>query len=186
MIDNDAEIVRLKPTTSIKPFECTNQDLKDFLLDDAVNHLKELLAVTYLYESKDTTIGYFSVLNDSIRRDDTDKKGLRKALKKLPHGKRSYKSHPAVKVGRLAVHTDYQSKGIGGRLMDYIKGYFLDRNKTGCRFIIVDADNNERTLQFYQRNGFSFLTEKDKDDKNRLMYFDLILYANLRQSGDTF
>lgn len=63
--------------------------------------------------------------------------------------------------------------------MNYIKGYFLDKNKTGCRFITVDATNNERTIKFYQKNGFDFLTEKDKAEKTRLMYYDLIVFSNL-------
>ena len=61
--------------------------------------------------------------------------------------------------------------------MDYIKGYFLDNNKTGCRFITVDANNKENTLGFYMRNGFEFLTDNDANEPNRLMYFDLILYV---------
>lgn len=172
-----SHLVRLGHSSVIKPFDCTNTDLKEFLLNDAIDHYKELLAVTYLLETDEETVGYFSVLNDSIRYGDTTKSKRKKVLSRMPHPKRGYKSHPAVKVGRLAVHTKYQSQGIGGQLMDYIKGYFLDNNKTGCRFITVDADNNLRTIKFYERNGFEFLTEKDRDERNRLMFFDLIRYA---------
>ncbi|MCX6227097.1 MAG: GNAT family N-acetyltransferase [Bacteroidia bacterium] len=168
---------RLKPTTAIKPFDCDNQDLNDFLLQDAVNHMKELLAITYLWEDESETVAYFSVLNDSIRHGDTTISKLRKILKIMPFKKRGYPSHPAVKVGRLAVNKKHQSQGIGSELMDYIKGYFLDNNKTGCRFITVDADNNPRTTNFYKTNGFDYLTSTDEKKKNRLMYFDLILYA---------
>jgi len=117
------------------------------------------------------------VLNDSIRQGDTTKSKLKKILRAIPHEKRGYKSHPAVKVGRLAVNSQYQRKGIGSELMDYIKGYFLDNNKTGCRFITVDAVNNPRTVNFYLRNGFDFLTSKDEGEDNRLMFFDLITYT---------
>jgi GNAT superfamily N-acetyltransferase len=71
----------------------------------------------------------------------------------------------------------YQSQGIGTEIMDYIKGYFLDNNKTGCRFIIVDALNNPRTIKFYKNNGFDFLTTEDINDESRLMFFDLIKYT---------
>jgi GNAT superfamily N-acetyltransferase len=166
---------RLEPSVVLKPFDCKNQDLNEFLLNDAVGHTKELLAITYFLEGEREIVAYFSVLNDSIRRGDTTGNKLKKILKPMPHRKRGYKSHPAVKVGRLAVHEKYQDQGIGSELMDYIKGYFLDKNKTGCRFIIVDADNkNPRTIKFYLDNGFDFLTEKDKKEENRLMYFDLI------------
>jgi GNAT superfamily N-acetyltransferase len=172
-------LVRLRSSTNIKPFDCGNSDLDTFLFDDAKAHLKELLAVTYILESDTETIAYFSVLNDSIRYGDTTRGRLKRILKVLPsREKRSYKSHPAVKIGRLAVNRKYQRQNIGSELMDYIKGYFLDNNKTGCRFILVDALNNEETINFYQRNGFDFLTDTDATDENRVMFFDLIRYAS--------
>ena len=108
--------------------------------------------------------------------EDTTKSHFKKIIKILPFKKR-YKSHPAVKVGRFAVNDKYQGQRIGSELMDYIKGYFLDNNKTGCRFITLDAENNERTIKFYQKNGFDFLTTKDEDEENRLMFFDLIYFS---------
>jgi ribosomal protein S18 acetylase RimI-like enzyme len=80
---------------------------------------------------------------------------------------------PAVKIGRLGVHTKYQKSGIGTQLLDTIKFLFIDNNKTGCRYITVDAYNNEKTIPFYRKNGFNFLTESDSGDTTRLMYFDL-------------
>lgn len=176
MIENFT-LSRLDSTCTINSFDCGNEDLNNFLFNDALDHTSQLLAVTYIFQNRSETIAYFSVLNDSIRQGDTTKSKLRKVLKKLPHAKRGYKSHPAVKVGRFAVTNEYQSHKIGSEIMDYIKGYFLDNNKTGCRFIIVDADNNPRTIKFYLSNGFDFLTTKDEKEENRLMFFDLILYA---------
>lgn len=175
MIENFT-LTRLSLDAVIKPFDCANEQLNGFLFDDAKNHVKLLLAVTYILESEEETIAYFSVLNDSIRIEDTTKNHFKKIIKILPFKKR-YKSHPAVKVGRFAVNHKYQGQRIGSELMDYIKGYFLDNNKTGCRFITLDAENNERTIKFYQKNGFDFLTTKDEGEENRLMFFDLIYFS---------
>lgn len=57
--------------------------------------------------------------------------------------------------------------------MSFIKIWFTDDNKTGCRFIIVDAYNNEETIHFYQKNNFAFLLKNDELDETRLMIFDL-------------
>ena len=58
-------------------------------------------------------------------------------------------------------------------------------NKTGCRFIVVDAYNNEKTLHFYEKNGFKplYKTEQEERDflelsseellETRFMFFDL-------------
>ncbi len=58
--------------------------------------------------------------------------------------------------------------------MDFIKFYFIDKNKTGCRFIIVDA--YQEAIKFYQDNGFDFLTLDDEEKDTRLMYFDLMSF----------
>lgn len=161
---------RLKPESKRKPFDCGDNDLNDFFQNDSKDHAKQLLTVTYAFESQSETIAYFSVLNDNIRESDTTRKEFKKISKKIPHQKR-YKSHPAVKIGRFAVSRDYQGQGNGTMLMDYIKGLFINNNKTGCRFITVDAYN--AAIKFYQKNGFDFLTTEDKDDNRRQMYFDL-------------
>lgn len=58
-------------------------------------------------------------------------------------------------------------------------------NKTGYRFIVVDAYNNERTIKFYKKNGFKllYITEleereflelnEDEPLETRFMFFDL-------------
>ena len=82
-------------------------------------------------------------------------------------------SYPAVKIGRLGVSADYKGQGYGNAILDYIKIFFLSNNKTGCKYITVDA--YRQSLPFYEKNSFEYLTEKDKDKDTRLMYFDLKL-----------
>lgn len=60
-----------------------------------------------------------------------------------------------------------------------------EENKTGCRFLIVDAYNNEAPLGFYQKNEFLFLFSTEQQEAEnlgydvaktlhtRLMYYDL-------------
>jgi GNAT superfamily N-acetyltransferase len=79
---------------------------------------------------------------------------------------------PAVKIGRLGINVLIQRRGIGTELLDFIKYWFTHGNKTGCRFVIVDAYNKENVINFYERNGFKFLLTDDDKDSTRLMYFD--------------
>lgn len=162
-------LIRLDPETKRKPFDCGNSDLNDFFHIDSKHHARQLLTVTYAFQ-KGTTMAYFSVLNDSIRESQTTKSKFKKISKEIPPQKR-YKSHPAVKIGRFAVATEHQSRGIGTALMDYIKGFFIKRNKTGCRFITVDA--YAEAVTFYEKNGFYLLTSEDEGKDRRQMYFDL-------------
>lgn len=171
---------RLTPTAKIKPFDCNIKDLNDFLIDDARDYLNQLLAVTYLLDTEINTIAYFSVSNDSIRYEDAPTKSQFSKIKKaIPYKKRGLKTIPAVKIGRFAVNNLYQGKGIGSELMNYIKWLFIDKNKTGCRYIVVDARNDNETIEFYKKNGFRmFKEDKKQKDETLFMYFDLMEYVN--------
>lgn len=164
--------VRLSPEKEILSFDCGDTDLNEFINVDAKNYLNELLAVTYLFENDDDIVAFFSVLNDKITYQQAgESNGLwNKIRKRIPHRKH-FKSYPAVKLGRLAVNKSYQKKHLGTSILDYIKVFFIDRNKTGCRFITVDAYRD--SLTFYEKNGFKYMTEADKDADTRLMYYDL-------------
>jgi GNAT superfamily N-acetyltransferase len=172
------QFVRLTPDYVIKPFDCGDNDLNDFLLNDAASYQRELLSVTYLLEdlANNKTIAFFSVLNDKITINDVDSNNLwNRFRKKLPQRKR-FASYPAVKIGRLGVSADYKGQGYGTTILDYIKIFFLTNNKTGCKYLTVDA--YRQSLSFYEKNGFDYLTEKDKEKDTRLMYFDLKLLVN--------
>jgi len=81
---------------------------------------------------------------------------------------------------RFAVHAGIANNSrMGERLATVGKVWFVSNNKTGCRFLVVDAYNIPQVLNFYTKNGFSFMTSKDEKDPTRIMYFDLITAAPL-------
>jgi len=80
---------------------------------------------------------------------------------------------PAAKIGRLAVCERMIGNGLGTDLLDFMKGWFTKGNKTGCRFLVVDAYSSPKVINFYKRNDFDFLSNEDEKEKTRLMYFDL-------------
>lgn len=134
------------------------------------------MAVSYVYSIDGNIAGMFSLLNDKISIEDKaySKRFFKRKITSLfPEGKR-YTTYPAVKLGRLGINKKFQGQGHGTDIVNFLKEFFIDNNKTGCRFITVDAYNNEKTLKFYQNNGFQFLCdEKKKEDKTKLMFFDL-------------
>jgi GNAT superfamily N-acetyltransferase len=152
-------------------FDCGDNDLNEFFLKDAIPHKRELIGVTYFfYDEKDkTAIAFFTVMNDAIRTD-----GFKDDL---PEGKR-YTFYPAVKIGRFGVNKKFQRSGIGTQLMDFIKRFFTSENKTGCRFLTLDAYNQDEVLKFYQKSGFTFYTEKDTNKNTRIMKYDLKSYSD--------
>jgi GNAT superfamily N-acetyltransferase len=153
-------------------FDCGDADLTEFFLKDAIPHKKELIGVTYFFydDLRKLAVSFFTVSNDAVR-TDTFKENL-------PEGKR-YSFYPAVKIGRFGVNKEFQGQGIGTQMMDYIKWFFVSTNKTGCRFLTVDAYNKPEILDFYgKKNGFTFLSDKDAEKQTRIMKYDLKPYSN--------
>lgn len=162
--------VRLSEGTEVKPFACSDNDLNEFLCEEAANYTKELLAVTYIFENDIDTVVYFSLFNDSVNLKDKPSPDRNRVNRAIPNQKR-INSYPAVKVGRLAVSEKYERQGIGNQVLNFVKQMFTYNNKTGCRYITVDA--YAAAIPFYVKNGFRFLTADDEGDDTRLMYFDL-------------
>lgn len=167
------ELVRLDPEVAREEeFTCGDPDLDEFYREDSIEGARELLSVSYAFAEGGELLAFFSVSNDSLRRDQASKPMLRRILSCIPQRKR-YSSMPAVKIGRLGVSADSQRCGYGAQILDYLKVWFTTGNKTGCRFLLVDAYNRANVIAFYRENDFEFLTDRDEEEDTRIMYFDL-------------
>lgn len=171
-------------------FCCNHEDLDDFFNNESFLYSDELLGKSYCFRlnnSPEKIVCAFTVSNSSIRISDLPSSRSAKVKSKISHKKHS-NSFPAVLIGRLGVSSDFKRREIGSALMDFIKAWFIDPyNKTGCRFIVVDAYNEDISLKYYEKNGFQYMfsTEEQELDctkkhtetplKTRLMYFDLIV-----------
>ena len=168
-------------------FNCGNEDLDDFFLNDARKYADELMGKTYCWVTENKPhkiVAQFTLANDSIKTTylgSTTKNKLNRSIKNQKRGR----SYPAALIGRIGINKEFQGKELGSQLIKFIKDWFrAEDNKTGCRFLVVDAYNDARTLKFYEKNGFKFLHKTEDEEKQyflledeiittRLMYFDL-------------
>jgi len=173
------KFIRLKASDSVKSFDCGDKDLNDFILNRAPDFQKQLLSVSYGYANPTNgqLLAYCSLANDKVAitdfADQTEFNRFRK--NRFPNEKR-LKSYPAVKLCRLGVDINSRGQQIGTIVLDYIKSMFVYENKTGCRFLTVDA--YLEAVPFYEKNGFRHMTHNDNDPHTRLMYFDLLDIAD--------
>ena len=75
------------------------------------------------------------------------------------------------KIHQLQIIPRHQGKGYGRDILNFTKALFVDNNRTGCKFITVDA--YRESLDFYVKNGFKYLSSRDKKSDTRLMYYNL-------------
>lgn len=158
----------------VEAFDCDDADLNDFLLNEANLYRNALLSVTYIVEDKITheVLAYFSLSNDKVSISDFESKTEFNRFRKHKFvNEKRLRSYPAIKIGRLAISKSVQNQSIGTYLLEFIEDYFIIDNKSGCRFVTVDAYVN--AIPFYIKNNYQFLNNDDEDKRTRVMYFDL-------------
>lgn len=165
---------RLGIGESVSKFDCGDDDLNDFLLNESRFYRNALLSVTYVVESSATgeVLAYFSLSNDKIAISDFGSKTEFNRFRKHRFvNEKRLKSYPAIKIGRLAIDRKAQHCSLGSLLLNFIEYYFIEDNKSGCRFVTVDA--YVAAIPFYIKNNYQFLNNDDEDKHTRVMYFDL-------------
>ena len=164
-------LVQLTSDYEMKPFDCGDAVLNGFLRDEAKLFLENQLAKTYLLCEDDQIIGYFSLLNDKVSKQEIAKSDWRKIKKLFPHSKH-FGSYPAVKIGRFAVSSQMCNQGLGSKLMYILKRNLkYDPGYSTFRFLTVDAYLS--AVPFYERNGFKKLASADERNEIQAMYFDM-------------
>jgi len=168
-------------------FTCGDEDLDGFFREDAIKYAEHLLGKTYcivLTKNPKDIVCAFTLSNESLRTDILPNGRKKKINENIPREKQM-RRYPAALIGRLGVNTKYADKGIGSSLLRMLKQLLIDGdNLTACRYLAVDSYNNQRTLNFYERNGFKFLFSTEEQEaktiglsqplNTRYMYFDLI------------
>ena len=166
------QLDRLTAQTDIKPFDCGDDDLNGFLMNDAKAFMQKKIANTFLLTDEGKTVAYFSLLTDKISKRDTPNSNWRKLKKIFPHEKH-FNSYPALKIGRFAVSQDYRGQNIGSELMTYIKRT-LHENQLYAAFRFITVDAYMSAIPFYEKNDFRLLVSAEENPYTRSMYFDMM------------
>jgi hypothetical protein len=151
-------------------FDCGDHDLNEYFQKDSINYQQELLTQSYCLQRSDlpnTALVLLDFCNDNVHIDQY------KNVIDIDDSKR--KRHlPAVKLTRIGVQKRWQGMNIGTHALNMAKRMFLIDNRTGCRFLTVDAYNQTRVIEFYKQNDFDVFPVKIKPDAKTVpMYFDL-------------
>lgn len=130
-------------------FTCGKEHLDEFLRTEALTLHKQRLGFTSVVFHRDLAgpVAYFTLAHDAIGLRDSERFEL--GLDPGPVW------IPAVKLCRLGVSSGLQSGGVGTAVVDLMFGQLLDaRYPSMARLMVVDADNEDRVIRFYERSGF--------------------------------
>lgn len=171
----EPQVVPLTKRHDLTSFESTNTDLNDFLKNDSLNDQNELINRTYLCIWKNSIVGYFSIVADTIEVqaiDETDR------IEGYP-----YRKYPSIKIARLAVDRRFERKGFGRFLVLAAIGLVLSVSEIiGCRYLTVDS--KPESINFYEKLGFK-VVERYRRSEFPKMYLDMYPIVGMMQPKES-
>lgn len=127
-------------------FTCGVMELDGYLKQQALQDTRRNVAAVFVAVEKETdeVFGFYTLSMSSVVLDLLPKE----LAGKLPR----YPTIPAVRLGRLAVSTDAQGKGLGKHLLMDAVSRALENDVAWYAFV-VDA-KDDRAREFYLQFGF--------------------------------
>lgn len=135
-------------------FDCGKEVLNDYLKYQANQDVKRKLSVCFvLIDSNSNDIqGYYTLSNSGIPLEHFPDR----IRNKFPQ---SYKVIPTTLLGRLAISTKFQGKGIGHILLiDALKRSLIASQEIGSYAVVVDQ-LDEKSKTFYEKYDFIELAD---------------------------
>jgi len=178
----------------LSEFDCGDDDLNDFLKNDALKQQKSRLNVTKLIIYDREIIGYVSLLTDTLVLKNIQDEKIQLNIKNQLEIKSKNKNISGVKIGRLALDKKYSGEGLGSHILRNILTNLkiISDNEIGFRFIIVEG--YAKAFNFYVvKNGFEYLKKDYKNIKNIdfiskrdptkkfYLYFDLEKFKSMKK-----
>lgn len=125
-------------------FDCGEPSLNQWLISRALKNQATGATKTYVLTDDQYVVAYFSLSNGHVSRAAAPGSISRNMPEPVP----------VIVMGRLAVHIDYQHRGLGS---DLLRDAFLRARKaseiSAARALLIHA-LNEQAKQFYMHHGF--------------------------------
>ncbi|NTU43149.1 MAG: GNAT family N-acetyltransferase [Nitrospirales bacterium] len=142
---NRLRIEKLHRTHALDNFTCGQPALDRFLIRHALQAQQTNSSQTYVGLSDNTVIGFYTLVVGEVRHADAPERVV-KGMPRHPI--------PLLVLARLAVHSEWQGRGIGaGLLLDALGRTLQVADIVGVRALVVHA-KDDSAVAFYRHFGF--------------------------------
>jgi GNAT superfamily N-acetyltransferase len=138
-------IEKLQRTHEVEAFDCGQPELDRFLIRHALQAQQMNSSQTYVGLSGKTVIGFYTIVAGEVRHADAPARVV-KGMPRHPI--------PLLVLARLAVHSEWQGRGIGaGLLLDALGRTLQAADIVGAHALAVHA-KDDSAAAFYRHFGF--------------------------------
>jgi GNAT superfamily N-acetyltransferase len=130
----------------LEEFDCSEPALNDWLTRRALGNQAAGTSRTWVVIDKPTRmlVAYYASSTASVMRAAAPRRIARDQPADLP----------AILLGRMAVDSRHQGKGLGGAMLKHFMAKAIEvSEKVGVRLVLVHA-KNEQAKDFYRHHGF--------------------------------
>jgi len=139
-------IEKLSRAHAVEVFDCGQPELDRFFVRHALQAQQANSSQTYVALSGATIIGYYTFVVGQVERADAPARVV-KGMARFPI--------PLMVLARLAVHREWQGRGLGAGLLRDALGRTLQVAEiAGVRALAVHA-KNDAAASFYRHFGFA-------------------------------
>lgn len=140
------KIEKLRHDHRIDVFDCGHEELNSWLLKHALQNQGANAAQTYVGVAGEVVVGYYSLAVGQVEYIEAPER-LRKGLARHPV--------PIMLLARLAVHKDWQKKGVGRALLrDAVLRTLQAADIAGIGALVVHA-KDEDARRYYEQFDFT-------------------------------
>ena len=142
---NPLRIEKLQRTHAVEEFTCGQPEFDRFLIRHALQAQQANSSQTYVGVSDKKVVGFYTIVAGEVRHADAPERVV-KGMPRHPI--------PLLVLARLAVHSEWQGRGIGAELLLDALGRALQvADIVGMRSLAVHA-KNDSAAAFYRHFGF--------------------------------
>ncbi len=152
-----------------RDFNCGEEVLNQYFRERITQDVRRRIATAFIAQSTDTKkpsgriAGFYTLSACHVLLDGLDDDWR----SRLPR----YPNVPSVLIGRLAIDSRYQGRGLGGALLVDAASR-ASRSSIGVHMLVVEA-KNDAAIAFYQHHGL----RQCLNEQNRL-FIPLSTFAN--------
>lgn len=144
-MSEERRVEKLRREHVLDAFDCGQPDLNAWLIKYALQNQSASSAQTYIGLVNDLVVGYYSLAVGQVEYSDASER-LRKGLARHPV--------PIMLLARLAVHKEWQGKGVGRALLrDAILRTLQASEIAGIRALVVHA-KDDAARRYYEQFDF--------------------------------
>lgn len=162
----------LKPLTkelsvSLADFLCEKEpEIQKFFRSEALDYAQARMGSTYCFVNEEMcVVAAFCVACASVSTDEMPKSMRNKVNRNIPYIKQR-ETYPAVLLAQIAIDDRFVDLHIGDEMMELIKAWIVRyASQIAGRFLVVDAINNAKVIDYYQRNSFRMVFASEEEEK---------------------